>query len=196
MPFSLVTLKNGEGSWFLPPSCLESTSSTGNKSWKVFNTQRIYLQITSCWKKSGIGWYNICLLAKTYCTNTARRVDAVVLYWLESLAYGFPPLRFKGIPISHLQSIRKGIWPVFFNLYKSTQSISLGWNVMDVSVIVGPGRENEASASTIHHLCFFRYTRFLIFYLTSSDALTTSEKAFEAVAFKRRNIWVKINKWK
>lgn len=120
-------------------------------------------------KKSGKGWSNICPLTKTYCTNTARRVDAVMLYWLESLAYGFPPLRFKGIPISHLQSIRKGMWPVVFNLYKSTQSISLGWNLMDVSVIGGPGRENEAPTSSTPFLLLPLYSLPIFFNLTSSD---------------------------
>ena len=163
MPFSLVTPRKWSKGWCLPPSFLESASSNGNESWKIFNMVWIHLQFTSCWRKSGAGWDNICLLTKTYCTNTARRVDAGVLYWLESLAYGFPPLRFRGIPISHLQAIRKGIWPVFFNLYKSTQSISLGWNLMDVSVIVGPGRE-QASASTVPSL-FLHYLRppFLLF---------------------------------
>ena len=114
-----------------------------------------------------------------------------MLYWLESLAYGFPPLRFKGIPISHSQSIRKGIWPVFFNLYKSTQSISLAWNLMDVSVIVGPGRENRQQIPPFHLSSSITFLPIPPFFFLTSPApmspLTSSKESFKAVVFKGRN---------
>lgn len=90
--------------------------------------------------------------------------------------------------------IRKGIWPVFFNLYKSTQSISLGWNVMDVSVIFGPERERERCQRPPAHVCFLHSasSHHHFFFLTH-QLRCLSTASLSKPLFLKGEIWVKIN---
>lgn len=161
MPLSLVTLKtnkqkNGARDDFCPLSDRESTSSNRNESQKFSHITWVHLQTTSLWNKRRKGRCNICLLTKTYCTNTARRVDAIAPYWLETSSMDFLLRGLKGFLVLIYGLSEKVYDLYFFNLYKTTQSISLDWNLMDVSVIVGPGRGNEGPTPP-PHLRSFHY---------------------------------------
>lgn len=161
MPLSLVTLKtnkqkNGARDDFCPLSDRESTSSNRNESQKFSHITWVHLQTTSLWNKRRKGRCNICLLTKTYCTNTARRVDAIAPYWLETSSMDFLLRGLKGFLVLIYGLSEKVDDLYFLNLYKTTQSISLDWNLMDVSVIVGPGRGNEGPTPP-PHLRSFHY---------------------------------------